>query len=233
MTSIYLIWNTVTNHAYVGSTKCLPRRRFTNHMSKLRNGTHCNSFLQSAFNCFGEMFFRFAVIDECEDWNRKALETSYIFLLGLCDGRNGYNLAPFSGASTKGIHRSDAFREKLRAANLGKKRAPFSDEWRANLSKASRGKPRPWQVGKKHSEEERRKMSLANKGKTLSAEHKAKIAAARKGFHPSEETCRKMSASRMGRIITPEWAKKISEANKRTWALKRAAVAKVASGLLE
>lgn len=73
----------------------------------------------------------------------------------------------------------------------------------------------------KPSEETRRKMSEAHKGKTLSEETKRKMSEAHKsencymfGKHLSEETKRKISNSLQGNIITEETRRKISEANK-------------------
>jgi hypothetical protein len=61
----------------------------------------------------------------------------------------------------------------------------FSEETKKKLSEAHKGKT--------HSEESKRKMSEVNKGKTLSEEHKRKISEAKKGKTFSEESKRKMS----------------------------------------
>ena len=72
-----------------------------------------------------------------------------------------------------------------------------------------------------HSEESKRKLSIAGKGKTLSEETRRKISEAHKGGNhylygktPSEETKRKMRESRKGRIFSDETKRKISEAHK-------------------
>lgn len=51
---------------------------------------------------------------------------------------------------------SDAAKEKIRQAKLGKKRPPMGEEWRANM--------RAGQLGRKHSEETKAKISAAQKG---------------------------------------------------------------------
>jgi hypothetical protein len=82
--------------------------------------------------------------------------------------------------------------ENTSKAWKGRKRAPFSDEWKRKLSEAQRGINNPM-YGKKHTEETRRKISVAHKGEK----------------HPffgkkhSEETRRKMAEAR--RIY---WAKR-------------------------
>jgi group I intron endonuclease len=68
-----------------------------------------------------------------------------------------------------------------------------------------------------HSEKTRRKISEANKGKhghTCSEEHKRKISEAQKGRTLSEETRRKLSKALKGRSFSEETRKKLSEAKK-------------------
>lgn len=65
-----------------------------------------------------------------------------------------------------------------------------------------------------HSEETKRKMSEAKKGKTLLEKHKRKLSEAKKGKTLSEEHRRKLSESQKGRIFSEEHRKKLSEANK-------------------
>ena len=64
--------------------------------------------------------------------------------------------------------------------------------------------------GKHHSEEARKKMSDAHKGKSMSEEHYKKLSKAFKGEknpfygkHHSEETCKKMSMTRLGKKRGP------------------------------
>lgn len=76
-----------------------------------------------------------------------------------------------------------------------------SNEWKTKISLALKGKSK-----QPVSEEIRKKISEANKGRKLSEEHKAKISAAHKGKpHPqkghklSEETKRKISEAHKGK----------------------------------
>jgi hypothetical protein len=82
----------------------------------------------------------------------------------------------------------------------------FSEETKKKLSEAHKGKT--------HSEESKRKMSEVNKGKTLSEEHKIKLSEAKKGKTFSEESKRKMSEAHKGKTFSKEHKKKISETNK-------------------
>ena len=67
---------------------------------------------------------------------------------------------------------SEKTRQKISAAMMGGLR-DFSEEHKANLSRANKGK--------RHSEESKAKMSAAKKGKELSEEHKDNIAASLSG----------------------------------------------------
>ena len=64
------------------------------------------------------------------------------------------------------------------------------------------------------SEETRRKLSDANRGKTLSVEHRRKLSEAQKGKTHSEATLRKMSEAQKGKTHSAETRRKMSEARK-------------------
>lgn len=91
----------------------------------------------------------------------------------------------------KGKPKSKEQIEKIRQSNLGKKRAPRSDEYKAKLSKSKSGANNP-RYGAEVAEETRRKIGEANRGRTpsnkgkpMSEEQKAKIRAtiaAKKNF---------------------------------------------------
>ena len=59
---IYVIQNTINNHIYIGSSINL-KQRFSQHKSTLRNNTHKNKHLQSAWNKYGEENFEFIIIE--------------------------------------------------------------------------------------------------------------------------------------------------------------------------
>lgn len=93
--------------------------------------------------------------------------------------------------------------EKLRIANTGKK---HSLEHKQKLSERMKGENNPY-FGKKHSEETRIKMQLAQAKRTrtpCSEETKQKIKEAQLGKFVSEETRKKISISGRGRKQTQE-----------------------------
>jgi len=111
------------------------------------------------------------------------------------------------GSAFRGKHLSEEHKQKLREANKGKKPPPHSEETLRKMSESMKGK----NVGPK-SEEHRQKLSAAHKGKKLSEEHKAqlreyraseetrrRLSEAGKGRVVSEETRRKMSESMKGK----------------------------------
>lgn len=81
-----------------------------------------------------------------------------------------------------------------------------TDETKRRLSEAHKGKHL--------SEETKRKLSEANKGKLVSEETKRKLSEAKKGKLVSEETRRKLSEANKGRHFSDEWKRKISESMK-------------------
>ena len=72
--------------------------------------------------------------------------------------------------------------EHMRLHNLGKH---LSEETRKKLSEANKGKPSGMN-GKHHSAEARKKLSEAHKGKSLSVDTRKKLSEAQKGKHFSE-----------------------------------------------
>lgn len=59
---IYQIVNTKTNKRYIGSSKALANRKY-DHFGKLRHNTHHNTYLQNAYNKYGESAFIFDVLE--------------------------------------------------------------------------------------------------------------------------------------------------------------------------
>ena len=88
-----------------------------------------------------------------------------------------------------------------------------TEETKRKMSEANKGKI--------ISEETKRKMREAKKGRKLSEEHKRKIGVAIKGNIHTEETKRKMSEASKGIICSEETRKKMSMAAKLSWAKRK------------
>jgi hypothetical protein len=139
------------------------------------------------------------------------------------------------GRGNRGLFVSEATRQKLRAANLGKKHSP---ETRAKMraTHAKNKKKRGRGPGFRHSDETRAKIAIANIGKSPSTEAREKLRRANlgkkhtaetrmkmseqrignthgaggKGLKRSEETRLKMSAAQRGKVVSRETRAKIS-----------------------
>jgi hypothetical protein len=100
-------------------------------------------------------------------------------------------------------------RRKIGDGNRGKVR---SDEFKKNVSLSRKGSV-GWWTGKTHSEATKRKMSLAQKGHSLSAEGKRKLHLANKGKKASLEARANMSLAAVKRFSSLEARQKHSLAH--------------------
>lgn len=115
------------------------------------------------------------------------------------------------GQKSKGHTVSEETRLKISMAKIGVKRAPYSEEWRRNLSESGKRRDPP-------TEETRKKISAANRGRTRSEESKQKIRLAKIGTHHaphSEETIERMRIAAKARPpLSEESREKISKSIK-------------------
>lgn len=132
ISGIYMIKNQKNGNCYIGSAKSL-RRRFSEHRRMLRKQNHHSSYLNNAWNKYGESSFVFSVICYCSPENLIFYEQRFI------DGLNPeYNICRFAGNSLGRIV-SPETRRKISEKSLGKKRPETSEEWRANISASLKG----------------------------------------------------------------------------------------------
>jgi len=166
----------------------------------LHANKHPNQHLQSSFEKYGSAAFIFKVIERVPVQLLIIKEQYWMDKYRAADNRYGYNICPVA-ASSLGVVRSLETRQRISKVKTGK----------ANF--AARGK--------KRSAESRKRMSDAHKGVKLSEEHKRNLSCAQKGRvgtmlgkKHSEETKRKMSAAHKGKIFTEEHKRNISKAKK-------------------
>jgi group I intron endonuclease len=205
---IYKITNIVNNKSYFGQTKQPPTRRWSQHKQAAKNGG--KMILYNAIRLHGIENFTFEVICECatlEELNAKEIE--YIAENNSL-APNGYNAA--KGGDN--YEKTPETRAKLSASNKGR---IISEEWRKNMSIASKGRPTI-------TEETRSKMKKAQKGRIITDETKQKLRDANLGKKQTMDTLAKKSAARkgvpwsdkkresmVGRKASEEWKKKMSE----------------------
>lgn len=126
---IYCILNTINNKLYIGSSSNLKRRKMF-HFSRLSNNKHFNNHLQNAWNKYGELNFKFYIIDLYPQDDLEVIEEKYIKMSKSSDILYGYNKTdkcvspPLKGVKGKdhpmfGVKRSQASMEPARIASRG------------------------------------------------------------------------------------------------------------------
>lgn len=171
---VYTITNIVNNKMYVGcSTNIL--YRLCNHKRELKKGIHSNSYIQKAWDKYGEDSFMFEMLVECESEDMYSEENYWCNLLNVHDKEYGYNIAltnPYGH-----IRHSEESKKKMSQYRKGRK-----------MEKAS------W-TGKKHSPETLLKMkeSAKNREWSISKEGKEKTLAAIRKYKITEESRQKIS----------------------------------------
>lgn len=196
---VYLATNLRTGLKYVGVTVMDLEKRKARHRSAGRpNKKGSYSRFQSALLEQGWETFAWAVLSICSSPEEMfAEEQRWIAELKTMDVAFGYNMTP-GGGSTSPI--TEETRRKISAAAKARRRGPHSDETRKRMSEAGKGKPR--------SEEYRRNISIAKMGKPIGS--------------PSKEHRRKLSIALTGLTKSDEHRRKLSEATRANWLAKKA-----------
>lgn len=216
---IYKIINTINNRFYIGGTQSFESRRKV-HKQRLRQNKHHAKGLQEDWNVYGEQAFVFVIVQSVPTVEGlKAAENEW---LSPCVGTDiCYNVGRYADSPWRGVHGPShplysrevpaETREKIRQI-MAKK---YSDDPLCH--------PR---LGKKHSEETRKKISekvLAAGakpwlGKTRDAATREKIGAAQRGVKKAP------------RVYTPEGLEKMRiAARNREYKPPRASFADVLS----
>lgn len=193
---IYIIENLINHKMYIGSS-CNIIKRFRDHKSMLRRNEHHTSYLQHAFNKYGEENFDFRILIDCPVkqllfWEKKMFET-----YRCCEREFGYNLRP---DPTTGEH-SEETRKKMSEAHTGKK---VSLESRKKMSEA--------RTGYKNHMFGKTSENSPNFGKQFSIEHRKKISEAQIGEKNHNFGKTGKNNPNFGQKRSVEICKKISEA---------------------
>lgn len=91
---IYKITCIVNKKFYIGSSNDI-QRRWQEHKSYLRSGSHQNNHLQRAWNKYGEKAFTFSVIEYVSETVLFDIEQSYLDRLKACE--KGFNQTKLAG----------------------------------------------------------------------------------------------------------------------------------------
>ncbi len=182
---VYLLTNQVNGKVYVGITNCYEKR-----MREHSYAYHETSgVLARAIRKHGWHSFTSTILEHIPD-HASAIqrEVSVIAQYDSTDPTKGYNLTQ-GGEGTVGYSPSPESREKMRQRKVGQTLRPdriaklvaantgrvVSEETRRKISEAQKGKPRK---GFTPTPEHRAKLSAAKKGKPFSDEHRAKLSEA-------------------------------------------------------
>lgn len=181
---IYYIQNINNGKVYIGSAVYIPIR-WRRHRSRLLCGGHCNGHLQAAWDKDGEDSFIFGIVEIVDD-NDILLdrEQYWIDYYESSNREKGYNLAPVAG-SMLGSKRTEEQKKKMKNLftkgftpwNKGKK---MEGKYKENHLKAMQSDERKKTKRKKsdgfkHTDEARRKISEAGKGRVCSDKTKKKM----------------------------------------------------------
>lgn len=119
MIGVYLIKNTLTDTAYVGSSVNI-KTRWTVHKSSLRGGYHANVHLQRAWNKYGEQAFQFVVLELCSVETLREIEQKWLDFHR--KESKVYNMAINTSDPMTGRVSSEETRQKISRALTGLKR---------------------------------------------------------------------------------------------------------------
>lgn len=187
MIGIYCISNLDTGKRYVGKSINI-ENRFEEHIRELRNNSHFNSYLQHAWNKYGETRFEFTVLEVCSENCINEREKHWINHFGGFTSDMLYNLA--EGGEGGKMH-PDVVKRRASSISKSRKMTPkgtysgsnnsmygkhHSESTKQMLRDKCKHAINPMQ-GKHHSDEAKLKISKANSGRTRSEITKAKISA--------------------------------------------------------
>ena len=148
---IYIIKNLKNKRFYIGSTNDFETRKY-DHFWKLKNNKHGNIFLQRDFNKTGQEIV-FEILEYVDVENLLIVEQKYLDMF-FDNQKTCYNISqkahkPSGFAGKKHSKetlemlkrpRPKEFGEKISNSKKGKKRKPFSEEWKRKLANAPKKK---------------------------------------------------------------------------------------------
>lgn len=187
---IYKITNNKNKKIYIGSSLKGLEKRKNRHLWQLKNNTHHNRHIQNEYNKYGDIF-SFDILEEIE--NELDLISKENFWIKKLNPE--YNIMK-DVKSHIGVKRSEDTCEKI------------SNGVKIHISDLNKSR-----IGKKYTDEHKKHISEALKGKSLSQAHKEKLRIASTGKKQSIETIQKRTSiqnktvlqlSKIGEIIK-EW----------------------------
>ena len=162
---IYSITNKLDGKVYYGKSE-RGEDRWEGHRSFLRGGYHRNSYLQNAWNKYGEDSFEFNVILTCPVSELNQWEMHFIAEAGGCNSDQNYNLTE----GGEGGSHSEETKKRISASTSGEKNhnygKPMSEEQKKKISEnhADVSGEKNHMFGKSHTDENKKKISASMSG---------------------------------------------------------------------
>lgn len=231
---VYIIWDEVTAHIYIGSAKCMARR-WAEHISQLRRGRHHNQRLQGAWHRGGPETLQCHILERVEN-SQQLVSVEQYWIDELNPQLNVLRVA----GKARGYKHTDAAREKIHSAATGRRHSletkqllahlqrgkTLSPETRAKMSQSRKGHPtsestreklRMGRLGKKHSPETIHLLRELGRQKSISEATREKIRQSLRGRPTSLETRQKLASANRGKKHTVEAKHKMAVSAKARW----------------
>jgi len=218
---IYCIRNILTDKRYVGQSIEI-EVRLSAHSSSLRKGSHYNSHLQRSWNKYGEDCFEAVILENAPREMLDFKEDYWITHFNSINPKYGYNRktggangSPTAEArkrasiSLMGHSVSEETRIKIGRNSERRKGWKHTEEAKRKISEAHKGKP-TWIKGKHHSDETRAKLSRAKMGVKLTLEHRVLLLK----IHNTPEVRERHRIAATGKKVSDDTKKKLSIINK-------------------
>jgi group I intron endonuclease len=207
---IYKATNKINGKVYIGQTVKTFEKRKNRHRTDSKLPKYSSYKFYRAINKYGWDAFTWCILLECpaDDLNEQE-----ILHIEACNSfHTGYN-SNIGGSGHRGFTMSEETKQKLRVANIGKKKSPeacmrLSQSLKGHTtSAATRAKIGDAHRGTKHTKEAKEKMSKSRCGEN---NHWFGTHGSMYGRHHTEETKRKISESNKGKVVSEETRKKMS-----------------------
>ncbi len=218
MCGVYAITNSANGRTYIGSSVHVTAR-WRDHVWSMARGIHENPLLLNAWQKHGSAAFTCRLREFCLPSDLLAREQAHID-----DNRGGYNLCAVAGkppvGGRRGARLSHETKAKLRAANIGKR---LSNETRRRMSESRTGLKRG-----PMSADARAARSAASRGVKRGPrppEVGLRISAAKRGKRMSPEAVETNRRAHIGRRLTQQTKERVRAALLAHHAAKRLALA--------
>ena len=207
---IYKITNIIDGKMIIGLSSNI-FSRWWQHKKLLRKNKHYNSYLQNAWNKYGEQNFVFEILLECPEEKLNEEEIRLIKEYSTTKKDKGYNILIGGDRSKHTVETKN----KIRLARLGKNYLTPNIRQKIGeiLSLKFNGKSNPM-YGKHHSDETKTKISYAHLSENLSQETRQRMSASAKCKIFTDTHKQNISKSCKGKMLSGTHKQNISKALK-------------------